>query len=402
MLRIAAMIGIIAACVLTLSTYQESFTTLSISLAIWGIFWGIGNTSISAVFADSIMDGDRSYYFTMRMIVNVLGSMSGPMAALVMFGVLGDEWMVGECAVVIRAGQVLAIPALVLLWFIKDDYCVKHEDDDDENGDGNGDDDGYHDPLDDSSKSTVEIQKTTTTEEEVENPNPLTTPLLLDTHMDTEEVQEHNDNHNDAIEQKDFFCIPSARVVPIFVSSADILGGLAAGMSIRYFPIFFLHNLNLTPAQVQITFASSMAFMAILGRFVQWTGTKIGRIQTVLICKWTGAILLWAMIQAYQTGTTSNFTICTLYVVRTGVINTPSALSKSVLMDHVPKGERGKWSALESVNMMSWAGSAAVGGFLVDAEGILFNFSTTAALQVIATIPYLLVLGRVQRENKSS
>lgn len=34
-------------------------------------------------------------------------------------------------------------------------------------------------------------------------------------------------------------------------------------------------------------------------------------------------------------------------------------------MDHVPSQERAKWSALESINIFGWCGSAALGGTLV-------------------------------------
>jgi hypothetical protein len=72
-------------------------------------------------------------------------------------------------------------------------------------------------------------------------------------------------------------------------------------------------------------------------------------------------------------------------------MNATSALTKSVLMDHVPKEERAKWSALESLNMFSWSGSAVLGGFLVDYRGIVFNFCFTACLQFVATMPFLVL-----------
>jgi predicted MFS family arabinose efflux permease len=83
--------------------------------------------------------------------------------------------------------------------------------------------------------------------------------------------------------------------------------------------------------------------------------------------------------------------ICTLLVLRTAFMNSTNALTKSVLMDHVPQDERAKWSALESFNMFSWSGSAALGGILVDSDGIIFNFCITAALQFVATFPHLLL-----------
>ena len=78
-------------------------------------------------------------------------------------------------------------------------------------------------------------------------------------------------------------------------------------------------------------------------------------------------------------------------------MNAPTALTKSILMDSVPANERAKWGALESVNMFGWAGSAALGGYLVDWEGIEFNFYLTASLQLVATKPLFFLFGRAPR-----
>lgn len=82
-------------------------------------------------------------------------------------------------------------------------------------------------------------------------------------------------------------------------------------------------------------------------------------------------------------------------------MNSCSALTKSIIMDAVPQCERGKWSALESVNMFSWSGSAFLGGILVGEEGIIFNFICTSVLQVFATLPLLYLCRKVPAEGDS-
>lgn len=73
-------------------------------------------------------------------------------------------------------------------------------------------------------------------------------------------------------------------------------------------------------------------------------------------------------------------------------MNSTVPLTKSILMDNVPTHERGRWSAVESVNMFSWSGSAALGGFLVSWNGLLFNFSITAMMQFLGTIPVIVLM----------
>ena len=80
-------------------------------------------------------------------------------------------------------------------------------------------------------------------------------------------------------------------------------------------------------------------------------------------------------------------------------MNSTSALTKSVLMDNIPKEERGKWSAMESVNMFSWSGSAALGGLLVGYEGIVFNFCVTACFQLLATLPLAALIATDKAEG---
>ena len=88
---------------------------------------------------------------------------------------------------------------------------------------------------------------------------------------------------------------------------------------------------QMSPTDVQITFIASMMCMAGMTKVVQKIGIKIGRLQTTIICKWIGALLLLSMIQAYKSGQ-SAMTICTLCVLRTSFMNSCASLTKSVLM----------------------------------------------------------------------
>lgn len=63
-------------------------------------------------------------------------------------------------------------------------------------------------------------------------------------------------------------------------------------------------------------------------------------------------------------------------------MNSVKPLTKSIIMDIVPKEQRAKWTAAEAINMASWSGSAMLGGYLIDKYGIVPSFITTAVLQV--------------------
>jgi len=166
---------------------------------------------------------------------------------------------------------------------------------------------------------------------------------------------------------------------------------LGSGMSIRYFPIFFLDTLKLSPVEVQILYIiTSLGAMG-----VKYWGQRLsksyGRCRVAVLFKWIGLVLMLLLILSTHHDLPT-WIICCCYIVRTVFMNSTTPLTKSVLMDAVPKETRGKWSAIESVSMFSWSGSAFLGGLLVGWEGLLFNFTCTAAIQFCATMPLVMIL----------
>ena len=120
---------------------------------------------------------------------------------------------------------------------------------------------------------------------------------------------------------------------------------------------------------------------------------SLGRCRMTVLFKWIGAGFGYAMIAAFHWNLPC-WLVCALWVVRASFANATAALTKSVLMDSVPSHERGKWGSLESVNMFGWSGSAILGGYLVGSKGILFNFFVTASIQLLATLPVLVLISR--------
>jgi MFS family permease len=55
-----------------------------------------------------------------------------------------------------------------------------------------------------------------------------------------------------------------------------------------------------------------------------------------------------------------------LYLLRTAAMNASYPAQRAILMDVVPKSQRGFWSSLENVTAFTWTGSAALGGWIVD------------------------------------
>ena len=344
LLRVASKVGIVAIAITLSALYYEDYRYLVVALAVWGTYWGITNTSVSALFADSIKQGQRAYYFTQRSTLISLGNVMGPFVALLMFASLGDRWTIRDCSLVMAVGQAVCFPAILLLRDLNDD-----------------------DALPRSEQESL-----------VTNEGDLLTSRVQDESVD------------ETIFPTRCPCVSRQRLVPTLVALSDATAGFSSGMSVRYIAIFLCDNLRLSPVKVQVVYILSPLMQALLMNIAQHLAKKFGRCHVAASLKWTGVLLMLSMVFSYLRGFPW-WVICIFVVLRSAFMNSTNALTRSVVMDNVPKGERAKWSALESLNMFSWSGSAALGGILVAYKGIIFNFYITALLQLLATIPLIVV-----------
>lgn len=387
MLKVASAVGIVAILVTLAAMFlmQGSYAMLVVALGVWGCYWGIANTALGALFADSIPDGDRSYYFTKRSILINLGNTVGPSLALFMFFLLGDHWTVRDCAVVMALGNAICLPAVLALAFFNDDDSVHRA------AQTNTDDPTEpmlpedSEELDLNAGDTAPVQRQPTRNQ--------SSHVLCELGRARQTDSAHSEHM--------YWCIPKHRLAPVLVSIADLTSGLASGMSIRYFPIFFLDTLHLSPVQVQLLYLLAPLLQACFMKSGQHFSQRFGRCKVTVAHKWSGITCMAALV-ALAHFEFPSWIICVVYVLRTALMNSTSPLTKSLLMDAVPPSERARWSALESVNMFSWSGSAALGGFLVSFDGLLFNFSVTATLQFLATIPIIALMTTIRTEEDNA
>lgn len=57
----------------------------------------------------------------------------------------------------------------------------------------------------------------------------------------------------------------------------------------------------------------------------------------------------------------SNFVL-----IRGQLQNAAYPVDRSILMDFIQSGSRGKWNSIASLTTMTWSGSAVLGGYLAD------------------------------------
>ena len=351
-IKASLVVGFGSLIVTSCAVWSSNYYLLLSGTSMYGAFYGMAYTSGEALLSDSTPDGSRSKVLTRKQQVQSFGTCLGPLVAVAMFAGLGNEWTEEDCEWVILAGQGVCVPALISLCRLDDDRAGEgQEEEEEEEGEG--------DLLDVTGGEGAEGKEEEEEEEEGEGD-------------DEEEVRN--------------------RRVPIIIATSDLISGLASGMSIRFFPIFFYDNLGLSPIVVQCLYIISPLIIIYLSRLARRISLSRGRCQTACLFKWVGITSMGFMLLSYDRNCSVYLTLF-LYVLRTTTMNCTKALTSSQLYDCVKKSERGRFTFLESVNMFSWSGSAAVGGYLVGEIGIVGNFLVTGTMQLAATMPLLALFG---------
>mmetsp|Transcript_48315 Transcript_48315/g.160110 ORF Transcript_48315/g.160110 Transcript_48315/m.160110 type:complete len:222 (+) Transcript_48315:857-1522(+) len=153
----------------------------------------------------------------------------------------------------------------------------------------------------------------------------------------------------------------------------------------RFFSLYFWRELGLPPTVAMLMLVGNNLGSAAWTIALQRLSLRIGRVSTILLVKSCGVSLLVVVALCPLQDPRLILPICLL---RSWLMNSTLALSKSVLNDYVPKRHRAKWASLESVNTSTWAGSAALGGLLSDRIGYRHTFLVTAALQAVGVLLY--------------
>ncbi|MHA2169474.1 MAG: MFS transporter [Candidatus Kariarchaeaceae archaeon] len=85
LLKSAAGIGIIA---IGVAFYASSLIQILIALIFWGLFQGITRPSLEAIFADSVITGNRSRIYSLKHTVQQVSMASGPFVNVGLFFIL--------------------------------------------------------------------------------------------------------------------------------------------------------------------------------------------------------------------------------------------------------------------------------------------------------------------------
>jgi MFS family permease len=362
-LKLASLVGIAAVTTTFFALWQLDYNWLLGASILWGIMWGISDAALNDLFLDSIPTSRRSHYYKRASSVIRLGNLTGPLVAIVIFRYMGEEqWSLRGCSLVMMVGLGLCLPGLGIL-------CSLREEPE------------QHDPPAEINCQDYNHQDTSFTTNDLLGQAPESAirqqAIRLASDVDPMESVSHQICH----------CKPNI-AIPTLVTIADALSEIASGLSLRYFPIFFLDQLRLSPVQVQVLNMVTPFGSAILKKFARSLARRYGPSRVSASFQWIFVSLLVSMVMFYKQGRPVVL-VCTFYIFHASMMNSTSALSRSIVADAVPKENMGKWNALDPLHMLLWSGSAILGGILVSFYGVLVNFYVSAGLQLLASLPFL-------------
>ena len=412
------------------------------ALAFWGAYQGVWNTSLETIFADSIPLGERSLYNTRKFVLQLLASISGPIGAIVLFVLTGNNWGQHTLTTVFAGGLVATIPSIVCLFFFRDDLTLPGGGGErvsggnssfSARGRGHGEaasgmakygHAGGNGSSGSSSRgggsSNLAAVSTKTAQDESKSsyvpPRPAQGLAPHGQHTTIRGggggsgtvdggTNDATQNGHTASRPPSCWrrcCVSSARVPHVIVGS-DLISGFGSGMTVKFFPLFFSKKLMLSPIGTNCIYIAVPMFMMAASLIAQRLSMKFGRVQVSILYAYVGAVALvgmwilgWVADDDWEH--VAGGLVLPLYFFST-VQHCVRPLKKSILMDFVPKGQRARWNSLDSVTRFGWSGSAVLGGWIVDRLNYGWSFLITAVIQVTAASMLAVLLETVPLER---
>eukprot|EP00923_Selenidium_pygospionis_P060343 GHVN01106184.1.p1 GENE.GHVN01106184.1~~GHVN01106184.1.p1 ORF type:complete len:677 (-),score=116.77 GHVN01106184.1:582-2612(-) len=182
--------------------------------------------------------------------------------------------------------------------------------------------------------------------------------------------------------------------IPFIVALSDLTRKIGAGMTTKFFPLFFINDYGFRPIQISLLYCAFPLSVSVFMRVIQKMSKPMGRAQAVSFFQLTGIIAL-----IFMCFTQNIYWMVVLFLVRGGMMNCGFPIDRSIVNDYIPSRHRGKWNAVQSLTGMTWSGSAMLGGFLSDTHDYRYTFIFTAMIYCVALVIYLPLLWLVPRKE---
>lgn len=382
-IRIGMGCGLVAIVAYLVGLWRWSIWGLMVAQGIWGAYTGITSTSVETLFADSIPSGHRTVLYTWKWMLQTLCYLFGYVAALLMFAAWENQWSPSRVRAVMTAGLLLHPLALLQLQALRDDYVVL---DDviasevtlsitvEELGGEGGDAreasrcDGSPRCPSDAAAEGIYGGRSLRGLPLSAAPLPLNRSVSILTTLRYWLVE----------------AVVSQAAVPYLICLVDFLMALGSGMTLPFFGLFFVQDYNVKPIGLYVIYILSTVLTAATSSAIPKLSQKyLGRVPAVMLIRLLGttALLVLSAVPS-QSILASLPAVIFLFLLRNALMNSVFGITRSVIMDCVARESRARWSAFESISSFTWAGSALLGGYIVERKSYRFAFTITALLQL--------------------
>lgn len=315
--------------------FADSIGAIFFALLFWGLFQGMTRPSLEAIFADSTLSGNRSKIYSWNHLVRQFAMASGPFVNIVLFLFFGDVWEINVLKSVMIFGLLISMISLVIMVFFDDKKSLG----------------------------------------------------LASDHLEPSNVEDHHHQNEN-----------SNKLIILIILASNLIIGFGAGMTVKFFPIFFMKTYDLAPIGVQMIMGATSICTGFTSLIAQKSSRKRGRAEMIFLVQGMATVCL-IIIAFYP----PIFILVPIFLARGSLMNASQPLSRSILMDVVPKKNRGKINSLEALAWgMFWNVSAVIGGFLIGpTNNFQLCFFFTSGLYVIGTLIILLIIPLVAKEKSS-
>lgn len=343
LLKYAGVFGAASVACMIVACLTDFLAILYLALILLGIFSELSSSVSEAIFADSIPAGQRSGLFTTKAVIATVGGACGPLLSACGLLVIGDKWEPYQMKAVIVSGSLLFPISCVALSFFQDPPAMTAGAESSEVG-----------------ASAVDAE-----------PEPATRGKMLGP--------------------------LGPRSVPVLLGLADFLTCIGAGMTVKFFNLFFIEDRHFSPTQICWLQTAYPLVIAVFMKFTERLAKPLGRAQASLLFFSSNVLCLFLLSQVESLPI-----LLTIFLLRGGFANSTYPIDRSILMDFTPSSQRGRWNAVESLTSMTWSGSAFIGGLLSDAHDYRYTFLITALVYATACVIYSPLLRIVPRREAAA
>jgi len=334
LMKIAALSGLLVSALGVWALMTDSIALWYGVMVVFGIYSELGGSVCYAIFADSVSPATRTQATSRIAIIANVASAVGPALSLVALLFLGNKWSLQELRTILMVGMVVVNPlaCISMLIFQKAPF--------------------------EGSDAAIEGEE-----------------------------QEADDAGPDVKRRW------GAKAVPWLLAGSDLMTMIGAGMTVKYFNLYWKNDWHMTPAQVLAISVVQPLVIALFIRLLEKPAEWLGRPQASLTCFFTGVVTFIVLAKV------KNLPIAlTSYFIRCGMANATYPINKAIMYDFTPSSQRGRWNAVETLCGSIWSGSAFIGGFLADKYDYRFTFLVTAGIYAVASAAYSPLLCIVPRK----